>query len=144
MANKFKITEVKVNTNWVYDTFTDCLVVSAKINGHRVNFPFTAARGDNIMFAGIDCNEARFENPNSRSYYDQYERVKISNGGTQTTFALQIYSSVLKSKPKENQKDFSFTGRFYSTQPVKIAFKDKMNQIFKNNEFTDEFMNKIA
>lgn len=145
MAKNFKVTEVKVNTNWIYDTYSDGITISAKINGHKVEFPFTAARGGNIMFAGIDCDEARFiKDEYAWNFWDRFERVTISHGGTQTTFALQIYSSVLKSKPKENQKDFSFTGRFYSTMPLKKAFKDKMNKMFENNEFTNEFMNKIA
>lgn len=144
MAKNFKITEVKVNTNWIYDTYSYSITVSAKVNGHKVEFPFTAARGGNIMFAGIDCNEARFMKDESTSFYDRFESVTISHGGTQTAFALQIYSSVLKSKPKENQKDFSFTGRYYSTVPIKKAFKDKMNKMFENNEFTNEFMNKVA
>lgn len=144
MIKNFKITDVKVNTNWVYDTYSYGITISAKVNGHKVEFPFTAARGNNIMCAGIDCNEARFMKDEPASFWNNFESVTLSHGGTQTSYALQIYASVLKSKPKQNQKDFSFTGCYYSTVPIKKAFKDKMNKMFENNEFTDEFMNKIA
>lgn len=144
MVKNFKVTEVKVNTNWIYDTYSYGITVSAKINGHKIEFPFTATRGNNIMFAGIDCNEARFMKDEFASFWNDFESATLSHGGTQTSYALQIYASVLKSKPKQNQKDFSFTGRYYSTVPIKKAFKDKMNKMFENNEFTNEFMNKIA
>lgn len=141
---KFKVTEVKLNTKWIYDTWDGYITISAKVNGHLVEFPFSPARWDSPMAAGIDCNEARFVKDESASFWDRFDRVTISHGGGQTHYALQIYSSALKAQPKENQKDFCFTGHYYSTQPLKAAFKSRMLSMFENNEFTQEFLDKVA
>ncbi|MEE3417604.1 MAG: hypothetical protein VZR53_19960, partial [Prevotella sp.] len=61
----------------------------------------------------------------------------ISHGGGQTYFALHLYR--VKDSPKENQKDFSFTGRYYSTVPLKNEFKEKLQQLWAENDITEEF-----
>jgi hypothetical protein len=142
--NKISITNVKISTNWVYDTYDYPINIDAKINGKNVRFCFSGSRSDSIMFCGIDCNEALFEKESGTSYWDKYDRVKISNGGGQTYYALHIYSSVIKSKPKENQKDFRFTGRYYSTQPLKAEFKRVLKELYEKNDLTKEFLEKIA
>jgi hypothetical protein len=144
MAKKFSVTKVRVDSKWIYDTFTGPLNIRACVNGKEVLFQFMPAWGDNIMHLGIDCNEALFEKESPEYFFDKYKRVKISDGGGHKHFALNIYSSILKRSPKENQKDFQFTGRYYSTQPAKEEFKRRMIEMYNNNEFTEDFLNEVA
>lgn len=138
-----KITNVSVEPKWIYDTYKGPIRVKANINGKEALFSFEAARSGNIFFAGVDCNSAVVlkERDEDMPAYLRYSRgITISNGGTQTHYALQIHASTLKAAPKENQKDFLFTGRNYSTKPVKEVFKQKLEALYQNNDLTQEFL----
>jgi hypothetical protein len=108
--------------------------VKAKINGLSSEFVFEAARAGNIWFTGIDCNEAIING----------KRTKISNGGGQTHYALQIFPNILKSAPNEKQKNFQWTGKEYSTAPIVPAFKKALQDLFKKGELTQSFMKAIG
>ena len=140
-----KITDVKVNPRWIYETFKGSISVDCKINGKPAEFVFMASRWDSMLDSGIDCNEVRaFQEGAPKDWNGRptkYESITISNGGGQTTYALKISSSVLTSKPKENQKDYGFTGQYYSTQPVVSEFKSKLLSLYNNGELTEEFIN---
>jgi hypothetical protein len=134
MDKKLKITHVTIEPKWIYDTFRGAISIKADINNKPLEFVFRGSRCDNPMFAGIDCNEAQYGN---YTWGGREHRVTISHGGGQTYFALHLYR--VKDSPKENQKDFSFTGRYYSTVPLKNEFKEKLQQLWAENDITEEF-----
>ncbi len=138
-SNVMKITHVtveprKIYDRKIYDIYDRSIVVKAKINGLSSEFVFEAASAGNIWFTGIDCNEAIING----------KRTKISNGGGQTHYALQIPVSVLNSAPNEKQKNFRFTGQEYSTAPIVPAFKEALQNLFKKGELTQEFLKAIG
>ena len=133
-SNVMKITQVTVKPSMIYDTYSGSIIVKAKINGLSSEFVFSAARSGDIWFTGIDCNEAIING----------KRTKISNGGGQTHYALQIFPNILKSAPKKNQKNFQFSGQEYSTTPIVPAFKEALQELFERGELTQGFMKAIG
>ena len=133
-SNVMKITHVTVEPRKIYDTYSGSIIVKAKINGLSSEFVFEAARGGDIWFAGIDCNEAIING----------KRTDISDGGGQTHYALRIPVDVLKSAPNEKQKNFQWTGQEYSTAPIISAFKEALQNLFKKGELTQSFMKAIG
>ena len=133
-AKKLKVAYVEIKPKWIYDTFRGAITITAKINDKPMSFVFRGSRCDNPMFAGIDCNEAGWGN---RTWGGFENSVTISNGGGQTYYALHLYR--LKDAPWEKQKDFSFTGRYYSTTPLKKEFKAKLQSLWAADDVTEEF-----
>lgn len=128
---KLSVTNVSISTKWIYDTYRGGLTITAKINGKEVKFPFSSI-GGSISYIGMDCGYAMIDN----------KRVEIckDNTGGHKSYELKIPSSILTSQPKENQKDFQFTGSFYSTKPIVNFFKEKLQKIMKENKFSEEFL----
>ena len=133
-SNVMKITQVTVEPRKIYDTYKQSIIVKANINGFSSKFVFSAARGGDIWFTGIDCDDATING----------KRTDISDGGGQTHYALRIPVSVLKSAPNEKQKNFRFTGQEYSTAPIVPAFKEALQNLFKKGELTQGFMKAIG
>ena len=131
---KLKITQVTVEPRKIYDTYSDSIIVKAKINGLSSEFVFKAARSGNIWFTGIDCDEVIING----------KRTDVSEGGGQTHYALRINTDILKSAPKINQKNFQFSGQEYSTAPIVPAFKEALQNLFKKGELTQGFMKAIG
>lgn len=138
-AKKLKIAYVDIQPKWIYDTFRESITISAKINNQPMNFIFRGSRCDNPMFAGIDCNEAGW---GKREWGSWEHKVKISNGGGQTYYALHLYN--VKAEPKQNQKDFLFTGRYYSTKPLKEEFKKKLQELWATGDVTEDFKKAVS
>lgn len=138
MDKKLKITNISVEPKRIYDTFRGAITISACLNDKPFDFVFRGSRYDDPMFAGIDCNEAKWGN---YTWNGREHKTKISCGGTSTSYALHLYN--IKSAPKENQKDFRFTGQEYSTRPLKEEFKKTLRHLWETNDVTNEFKNAI-
>lgn len=131
------VTNVKVRDRWVCDTNGD-MYITALVNKVPLGFYFRSCAGgsSNWQYLGVDCDEATKGS----------SRVTISRTGTGThkSYALRISSGVLTAHPKENQKDFSFTGRYYSTKAVPRAFKQTLQKMIENNEVSDSFKEAVG
>lgn len=78
----------------------------------------------------------------NRDLIDTTKGTKISGvttGGSARSYFLSFGRSTLKSMPKENQKDFRFTGRYYSTRPLVAEFKKLITSAFNTDLLTEEF-----
>lgn len=126
------VTNVKVTKNWISETSKSPVVVTALVNKVPVRFPFTAAASGDWTFLGIDCNNA--------VVVEHRCTVAKPNTGSRKCYALCIGADVIKQYPKENQKDFRFTGRYYSTKGIPAVFKRQLQQMIENNEVTDDFL----
>lgn len=142
-SNPFKITDVKCDQKWLAEAGNDGLVVSCLINGVSCKFPFKGARWSNVMVGalGIDCEDALF--PRSGSFWPEHVRI-ASEGGGNYYYPLCINDDVVKSQPKENQKDFRFTGQLYSTAPIAKAFKTKLLELYNKGYLTQKFLEHVG
>lgn len=141
-ASGLKITDYQIDERWIYDTFKDAIIINAKINGKDAKFIFRANRGNDIFFTGISCDYARV--PRETGDWSSWatKEIRIANsieGAGFWSSPLQIYPNVLKSAPKKNQKDFSFTGHYYSTAPIKDAFKQRLMDLYQKGYLTKDF-----
>lgn len=136
-ASKIKITGGSCSTKWIYDTMQDSLNIKFSINGHACDFVFRANHGRYVV-DGIDCDAA----------YINDERVNsiTTSGGTARSYAISVPGSVMTSEPKENQKDFGFTGQYYKTTPIVKHIKEKLTDLLNNNIdiFSDRFLDKVG
>lgn len=136
-ASKIKITGGSCSTKWIYDTMQDSLNIKFSINGHACDFIFRANHGRYVV-DGIDCDAA----------YINDERVNsiTTSGGTARSYAISVPGSVMTSEPKENQKDFGFTGQYYKTAPIVKYIKEKLIDLLNNNIgiFSDKFLDKVG
>ena len=143
--SSFKVTNISVEPKWIYETGKQTIWIYCFINGIQVAFPFTAKRGGDMFFSGVDCDECVLVTQKAfwQSKPEGKRITHIAEGGGRTYYALEISDKVLKSMPKENQKSFSFTGRYYSTKPLIQAFKQKIIELYNNNLLTEEFLSAI-
>ena len=136
-ASKVKITGGSCSTKWIYDTMQDGLNIKFSINGHACDFIFRANHGRYIV-DGIDCDAA----------YINDERVEpiTTSGGTARSYAISVPGSIMTSEPKENQKDFGFTGQYYKTTPIVKYIKEKLTDLLNNSIdiFSDRFLDKVG
>lgn len=142
--NPFRITDVKCDRKWVYDTYEGAVVITCCINGIRCEFAFRGARWNKVVGGlGIDCNSARVYD-GTVSFLGGNYIEGIANGGGQHYYALYIDDRVVTSQPKSNQKDYRFTGQYYSTAPIINAFKARMQKLYSEGQFTDKFLTAIG
>jgi hypothetical protein len=135
--NKLNITDVVINPRFICETLQS-FTVYAVINGKPLGFTFSDR--------DHDCNEA-FEATKLEHRIQPYDFYKkgsfisgIASGGGYHQYALSIPEDVLFSKPKVNQKDFGFTGQYYSTAPVVSYFKKLLNELYENGQLTPNFL----
>lgn len=141
-SSPFKITDVKCDPKWVADVGDHVITVSCKINGVPCQFPFGAARwGQLVGGLGIDCDEVLF--PATHPVWPERERISTGGGG-QNSYALFISDNTVTSQPKENQKDFRFTGQLYSTAPIAKAFKTKLMELYNKGLLTQKFLERVG
>ena len=131
-SKNLSITNVKLSTDWLYEICYGGVTVEAKINDHIVKFPFSPAYGGSPFYMGIDCNEVVIDG-------ERINEITKEGTGGHKSYELKIDSDILKSQPKVNQQDFSFTGRYYSTKPIISAFKEKMQKMMNENKFLKNF-----
>ena len=142
-SNPFKITDVTCDEKWLAEAGNDGLVVSCRINGVSCKFPFKGARWSKVMVGGlgIDCEDALF--PRSGSFWPEHVKIATEGGGNYY-YPLCINDDVVKSQPKENQKDFRFTGQLYSTAPIAKAFKTKLLELYSKGYLTQKFLEHVG
>jgi hypothetical protein len=136
--NKVKVTGGACGTKWIYDTMQDGFDISVSVNDVPCRFRFAPYFGRNAV-NGLDCNEVFFAG-------DNYPSTVTKAGGSHRTYALYIPEDVLKSAPKQNQKDFSFTGQYYSVTPVIKYFKNMLKTMLIEHPeyFTDKFLASVG
>lgn len=143
---KVKVTGGSCNKRWVYETMTDPVQIIFNINNVPCNFFFHACYGRYIV-DGMDCIEVGLVNNLKDFRYNTsgFLRLTVSGGGYRT-YPLNIPESVIESEPKANQKDFGFTGTFYSTQPIVKYCKQKLLDLFNNHieYFNPKFLDAIG
>ena len=142
--DSLKITNIRINDRWLYDTQRGGIAVAANVNGVDMVFPFMPF----FQYApkGMDCDECVLTTMDKYGMYDHSaSRIShIAEGGGYRTYALAIWERVLKSKPKQNQKDFRFTGQYYSTEPIKAEFKNQLQRLYNEGALTDKFLKAIG
>lgn len=147
-TGSFPIRKVAASPRWITDTGKETIWITAEINGIPCAFPFIAGYGPTAE--GCDCNECivnyemQFYN---RDRIDTSKGKRISSvadGGGARYYFLKFGESILKSMPKENQKDFRFTGHYYSTRHLVVEFKKLITTAFNTDLLTEEFKSAIG
>lgn len=137
-SNAIKITGGKCRHKYLYDTMTEGTSISVVINGIACKFRFNACYGRYIV-NGMDCDRIYFGDD------DMYGQDVTCAGGGNRYYAIYIPENIIKSAPKENQKDFSFTGQYYSTAPVISYFKNLLKSLLSEHPeyFYPEVLDKL-
>lgn len=128
-----KITGGTCDTKWIYDTMSDSISMSFVINNIPCEFKFSPNHGRYIV-DGVDCNHVKFEG-------DRYYKDLTRSGGTARSYALNIPGDVLTSQPDQKQKDYRFTGQYYSTTPAIRYCKESLKELL--TQHPDYFHNDI-
>lgn len=134
----------KVNKKWISDADMQFSII-AKINNQAMEFRFSEeSHTCNEIFLPRDDQEVEDVKENivsGRQSHFTGESVKVSiNPGF---YAIRIPESILKSKPKKDQRNYSFTGREYSTSLIPIYFKEIIQKIYESGSFNQEFLDII-
>ena len=137
-SNAIKITGGKCRHIYLFDTMTEGTSISVVINGIACKFRFNACYGRYIV-DGMDCDRIYFGDD------DMYGQDVTCAGGGNRYYAIYIPKNIIKSAPKENQKDFSFTGQYYSTVPVIRYFKNLLKSLLSEHPeyFYPEVLDKL-
>ena len=137
-GSKIKITGGSCDTKWTYDTMTTPMSMYFVINNIPCEFKFSPNHGRYVV-NGVDCNHIKFEGD---SYYKDLTR----SGGTARSYALNIPGNVLTSQPNQKQKDFSFTGQYYSTTPAIRYCKELLKELLTQHPdyFHDDILDKLG
>lgn len=135
-VGKVKVTKVSSKDS-IYDTAESSPSIFATINGREFEFIFRSNHGRNIV-DGVDCDEVKFNN--------KYHDCLFVNGGTARSYALNIPGNIMTAEPKQNQKDFSFTGQIYSNKSMLSYFKTKLTDLLTNHTefFAPWFLQEIG
>lgn len=142
-AGSFPIRKVVVSPRWITDTGKETVWITAEINGIPCAFPFKPT--SELTVNGCDCDECivNYEMMHySKDVIDASKGTRVwgvATGGSARSYFLNFGRSTLKSIPKENQKDFRFTGRYYSTRPLVAEFKKLITTAFNADLLTEEF-----
>lgn len=123
VAHNVKVTGGSCDRKWIYDTMQEGIDMSFVINGVACVFRFFANHGRYVV-NGIDCNMIIIA--------DRHLDITHS-GGSSRSYLLNVPGNIMTSEPKTNQKDFKFTGQYYSTSPVVKYVKSKLKQLFQEN-----------
>ena len=148
VTSGLKITNVTVYPKWTHETNKGTIYVGANINGKDFVFPMMPCWSYTPQ--GVDCDECLVTKLNGgwggyADYDRNAERIHhVAKGGGSHSYGLNIGSDILKSAPKENQKDFRFTGQYYSTKNVPRAFKSKLMELYNNGSLEPEFLEAIG
>ena len=134
--DNIKITVAKGTTKWIYDTLKGFNII-LNVNGKELDFRLYGCHGTYVKY-GADTNSVKIDGT--------YMSDITVSGGRQKSYALYIPEDVLTSEPKENQKDFSFTGRLYNTRPAIKYFKDLLKDLLLNHKdyFAPKFLDAIG
>lgn len=135
---KIKITGGSCDTKWIYDTMSDSISMFFAINNIPCEFKFSPNHGRYVV-DGVDCDHVKFEG-------DSYYKDLTHSGGTARSYALSIPSGVLTSQPKQNQKDYRFTGQYYSTTPAIRYCKELLKELLTQHPeyFHDNILDKLG
>ena len=135
---KIKITGGSCDTKWIYDTMTTPMSIYFVINSIPCEFKFSANHGQYVV-NGVDCNHVLFEG-------DRFYKDLTHSGGTARSYALRIPGNVLTSQPKQNQKDYRFTGQYYSTVPAIKYCKESLKELLTEHPdyFHDDILDKLG
>lgn len=142
-AGSFPIRKVVVSPRWITDTGKETIWITAEINGIPCAFPFKPI--SELTVNSCDCDECivNYEMMHyNRDLIDTTKGTRVSGvatGGSARSYFLSFGRSTLKSMPKENQKDFRFTGRYYSTRPLVAEFKKLITSAFNTDLLTEDF-----
>lgn len=137
-GSKIKITSGSCDTKWIYDTMTEPISMYFVINNIPCEFKFSPNHGRYVV-DGVDCNYVKFEG-------DSYYKDLTHSGGTARSYALSIPGDVLTSQPKQNQKDYRFTGQYYSTTPAIRYCKELLKELLTQHPdyFHDDILDKLG
>lgn len=138
-GSKIKITGGSCDTKWIYDTMTtSTMSMYFVINNIPCEFKFSPNHGRYVV-DGVDCNHVKFEGDSS------YKDLTHS-GGTARSYALNIPSDILKSQPDQKQKDYRFTGQYYSTTPAIRYCKELLKELLTQHPeyFHDDILDKLG
>lgn len=147
-TGSFPIRKVAASPRWITDTGKETIWITAEINGIPCAFPFIAGYGPTAE--GCDCNECIVNYEMQFYNRDRIDTSKgkrigsVADGGGSRYYFLKFGESILKSMPKENQKDFRFTGHYYSTRPLVTEFKKLITTAFNTDLLTEEFKSAIG
>lgn len=142
-AGSFPIRKVVVSPRWITDTGKETIWITAEINGIPCAFPFKPI--SELTVNGCDCDECIVNYEMMQYNRDLIDTTKgtrvsgVATGGSARSYFLSFGRSTLKSMPKENQKDFRFTGHYYSTRPLVTEFKKLITSAFNTDLLTEEF-----
>jgi hypothetical protein len=124
MPRGFVLSNIGIYQSEIFDTYQNPIEVSATINGHWVKFLLEAPRDGHVMSWGCGCDNVIIDHNNVK--------VAISTKKPDSWYGqtIEIGTSILASMPKE-KKGNAFTGRVYSTKPIKEELKKQLLSLYE-------------